>query len=30
MLDEHVRDTMMLRSNAMWQLRTLQAVEWLD
>lgn len=30
MLDEHVRDTMMLRSNAMWQLKTLQAVEWLD
>jgi hypothetical protein len=30
LLDDHVHDTMMLSSNAMWQLETLQEVDWLD
>ena len=30
MLDDHVHDTMVFSSNAMWQLETLQEVDWLD
>ena len=30
LVDEHVHDTMRLSSNVMWQLETLQVLDWPD